>query len=170
MLAAVKHSRLPISPDRLEAIGASAVLWLAWLAGVIFSLGAPRKSRRLRRFVKRCERWVECITYLRARLRFGSAPHFHHAPRAAAAPGFRRQGGSKRLFMRCARIRAPRGASLRERVTRLLEALAYPEPYMARLLKRLAHGLHGARLVVCAPPAYALGADVPRAILTTDSS
>ena len=166
----MKHVRLPVSPDRLEALAASAVLWLAWLAGVIFSLGAPRKSRRLHRFVKRCERWVECITYLRARLRFGSAPHFHHAPRAAAAPGFRRQGGSKRLFMRSAHIRAPRGASLRARVTRLLEALAHPEPYMARFLKRLAHGLHGARLVVCAPPAHAIGEDAPRAVVAANSS
>jgi hypothetical protein len=104
---------------------------------------------------------VECITYLRARADFGLRPHFHHAQRASLRHGFRRVVGAKRLFVKCARIRARR-ACLRARVARLIEALINPQPHIAIFLKRLAHGLHGARLILCAPPAQALALNVAR--------
>jgi hypothetical protein len=165
----MKISRPHITKCQIDEFAASALLWLAWLAGVIFLIGAPRRSRRLRRMVKRCERWVECIILLHALERHGMRPHFHGVGRAAARIGFRRQCGAKRLFMRSARIRARNGC-LPERVQRLLDALADPEPPIARFLKRLAHGLHAARLIVVAPPAWALGDDAPLALNGADTS
>jgi hypothetical protein len=154
-MARMKHAHpSPISQDSLEAFIASALLGLMWLMGVILKLAAPHRSRRLVRFVKFCERWVERAIFLRARLRLPPAPTRRGYP-LKARPGFRRQRGRKRLFLKSARIRARSGASLCERVARLLAALTHSERYILRFLKRLAHGLHGFRPLAVRPPAVA---------------
>jgi hypothetical protein len=54
----MKHVLPPLTQDLLEAFAASAVAWLGWLLGVV-SLGAPRRSRRLRSLIEIAERAVE---------------------------------------------------------------------------------------------------------------
>jgi hypothetical protein len=148
------NNAAPLTPrHRVEAFTASALFWLAWLAAVIAALGAPRRSRLLKRFVKRLERAAECIIFLHATRCVRRPPRRGRRP-AAAAPGFRHSRSSFRLFMKSARVRA-RGAGLRERIDRILAALANPTPYIARFVKRLRRGLCGAHFVAAAPPACA---------------
>lgn len=87
----------------------------------------------------------------------------------AAPKGFRIARGDNRLLWKSARLRL-RGASLSERVGRLLAALACPEPYVAHYMKRLARGLNFTRIVALAPLAARLGADAPQALLPADTS
>jgi hypothetical protein len=75
-----------------------------------------------------------------------------------------------RLFWKIARIRADRRAGLIARLAQLLHALAHPEPHIARFMRELAKGLRHSCLVACAPPAAALAADAPRAVVTDDTS
>ena len=135
--------------QRIDAFSASALLWLAWLAAVIASLGAPRRSRLLKRFVKRLERAGECTIFLHATQRLRRPPR-RRAPEAA--PGFRRRRSGLRLFMKSARVRA-RHASLRERIDPIIAALENAAPYVARFIKRLRRGLCGFHFVAAAPPA-----------------
>jgi hypothetical protein len=143
---------LPTKPP-IEALAASAVVWLVRLLGVLVAPGAERRRRGLRRFLDHIERAVECIIFLWAVERLGPRPRKRRRPRSVP-PGFRRAMGSRRLFWKSARIRA-RGADALARVSRLLEVLARPAPYIARFLRRLLRGVAFSRLVPCAPPAHA---------------
>ncbi len=145
--------RPPLSKDLIEAFAASAVAWLVRLLGVLTTPGAERRRRLMRRFLHHIERAVECIIFLRAVERLGPTPRSRRRPRFAPN-GFRRTMGNRRLFWKCARIRA-RGADPFARVSRLLEALANPEPYIARFMRRLVNGVSFFHLVACAPPAHA---------------
>ncbi len=161
------QTRPPLSKDTIEAFAASAVAWAVRLLGVLVAPGADRRRRLMRRFLNHIERAVECIVFLWAveRSRLGEAeaslrqslvgptPRRTRRPRSVP-PGFRRTMGSRRLFWKCARIRA-RGADALTRVARLLEALAHPERYIARFMRRLANGVRFSQLVACAPPAHA---------------
>ena len=152
----------PLTRNLLEAFAAHAIAWAVRLLGVLVDPSAPRRRRRLTRFVRVLERFVEHILFLEAVHAFGPPPQ-RRARRPASTPaGFRRTGKRLTLFWKIARIRAPRGASLIDRVAQLLSALAHPAPYVARFTKELCKGLRSTRLVPTAPPAYALaGAGTP---------
>lgn len=158
------NNTAPRTPkQRIEAFTASALLWLAWLAAVIASLGAPRRSRLLKRLLKRLERAAECIIFLHATQRLRRPPR-RRAPEAPC--GFRRRRSGLRLFMKSARVRA-RGAGLRQRIDRIIAALENPAPYIARFVKRLRRGLCGFTFVAAAPSASACASIAhasPRAI------
>jgi hypothetical protein len=137
----------------VDAFAASALLWLAWLAAVCLKLGAPQRSRTLRRHVCALERAVEAIVLLMATLRLRPPPQRRRHPRSAPA-GFHRRPFKRncRLLMKHARI-CDRRLSLLQRVERLIEALADPERFIARFIARLRRGLIGSRLLIVAPAA-----------------
>jgi hypothetical protein len=170
-MTAMKHALSPLTQDLIEALAASAVLWLGRLLGVLFSPRAANHRRKLHRLVQTGERWVEHILFIMAghRLRVLARKRRRAAYRVIARPGFRVSRGDCRLLWKCARIRL-RNASLAQRVGRLLAALASPERYVRRYMKRLACGLRFRRLIACAPAAVALGDDASCAIAFADSS
>jgi hypothetical protein len=146
----------PLTPSLIDAFIASAVLWLMRLLGVILHPSAPRRRRRLVPFVRRLERFVELILFLQAVHAYGPLPPKPRARPLSAPPGFRRVQRRFTLFWKIARIRAPRGASLADRLGQLLNAIANPARYVARFMKRLCKGLRGSRLIPCVPPALTL--------------
>lgn len=157
----MKQARPPLTQARLEAFVASAVAWAVRLLGAVLHPRAAMRRRRLTEFVRRAERFVEFILFLKAVRAFGPPPKRRRTPRAPP-PGFRRVERRFTLFWKIARIRAPRGASLIDRLAQLLHALANPERYVARFLKQLCKGLRVSRLVPIAPSAHALaGANAP---------
>lgn len=128
-----------LSQQKIEAFTA-AMLWaLAWITEVMAKLGAPRRSRMLLRAIRYCEHRVECILFLRA-ARLCRLRRRPHMPPTAAAPGFRHARPNARLFLRCANIRAPRGARFLERIERLRDVLAQSHRFVARFVKRLRNG------------------------------
>jgi hypothetical protein len=159
----------PLTQDLLDAFIASAVAWAVRLLGVVTRHGSQRRRRTLTAFVRRAERFVEHILFLKAVHAFGPPPPRRRAPRSTP-PGFRRTQRRLTLFWKIARVRAPRGASLIDRLTQLLHALANPAPYVARFTKQLCKGLRLSRLVPCAPPALTLAADTPATIAFADTS
>lgn len=146
-----------ITEERIAAYSAAAFSCLMWLLSVIFALGAPRRSRRLKRFLTRCERRVEMILFLMAHRRAGPVRRPRTLRPGSVPPGFRRAQPTPRLIFRAARIRA-RGQSLRQRALRLLEVMAAPERFVARFLKRILKGLCLRRFVAAAPPPRELAA------------
>jgi hypothetical protein len=163
------HTPPPLTKDLIEAFAASAVAWLVRLLGVVLDPSAPRRRRRLIAFVRHIERCVECIIFLKAVHAFGLAPRRRSRQPRSIPTGFRCTKGNPRLLWKSARIRA-RGASLVDRVVRLLEALTDWGVYVARFMKRLINGLCFGRLVPSAPPGVALAATAPTALAFTDSS
>jgi hypothetical protein len=159
----------PLTKDLLAAFTAHAVAWALRLLGVLFDPRAPRRRRRLVRFVRALERFVEHILFLEAVHAFGPPPQRRTQPNSTRS-GFRRSRGKLRLFWKIARIRAPRGASLVDRVAQLMHALAHPERYAARFTKELCKGLTLTHLIPCAPPAHALAADAPSVVAVEDTS
>jgi hypothetical protein len=159
----------PLTKDLIEAFAASAVAWAVRLLGAVLHPRAERRHGVLTRFVRRIERFVEHIIFLKAVDRAGPPPQRRHAPRSTP-PGFRRVQRRLSLFWKIARIRAPRGASLADRLARLLAVLARPGRYIARFLKELCKGLRLSRLIPLAPPEQTLAADAPRATAFADSS
>jgi hypothetical protein len=144
----------PLTKHLLQAFAAHAIAWAVRLLGVLFDPSAPRRQRRLVRFVRVLERFVEYILFLEAVHAFGPLPKRRARP-LSAPPGFRRVGRRLTLFWKIARIRAARRASLIDRVARLLSVLADPAPYIARFTKHLCKGLRLTRLVASAPTALA---------------
>ena len=159
----------PLTKDLLDAFATHAVAWAVRLLGVLFDQSAPRRRRCLIAFVRMLERFVEYTLFLRAVHAFGPTPKRRRRP-ASTPPGFRRVGRRLTLFWKIARIRAPRGASLIDRIARLLEAIAHPAPYIARFTKQLCKGLRLTRLVVCISPASVLRADASHAVAFSDTS
>ena len=149
-MGAMTHALPPLNQARLEALAASAIAWLVRLLGVLTALSAARRRRLMRRFLNHIERAVECIIFLKAVARLGPASRRRSHPRSVPA-GFRRTLGSRRLFWKSARIRA-RGADAFTRIARLLEALANPQPFIARFMRRFSSGVSFHHLVPCAPP------------------
>ena len=162
------HALPPLTKDLLEALAASAIAWAVRLLGVLTAPGAERRRRLMRRFLNHIERAVECIIFLKALARFGPVPRKSRRPRSLP-PGFRRTMGSRRLFWKSAGIRA-RGAHALARVARLLEALANPEPYIARFMRRLTNGVNFFHLIPCAPPAAACASLARPDVRYADSS
>ncbi|MCL4713271.1 MAG: hypothetical protein KJZ75_08120 [Hyphomonadaceae bacterium] len=152
--------------DDLQALYACAVLWLCRLAAAIARLGAPRRSRTLKRIVRRRERLAEFYIFLLALNRVRPRPR---RTRVRAGPGFRRVEADMRLMVKGARIRL-RNASLRARVLRLIDVLMNPEPYIARFAARLRRGLTRFRLIAAAPAAVALVSAPALAPAAADSS
>ncbi len=165
----MKHALPPLTQHRLEAFAASAALWLIRLLGAALHPGAQRRRKRLAAFVARIERFVEHVVFLKAVHAAGPPPPQRHAP-ASTPLGFRRLRRRPTLFWKLARIRAGRSAGLVDRIVRLFEVLARPAPYVARVLKQLCKGLRLSRLVPIAPPAAALAADAPCAVIADDTS
>jgi hypothetical protein len=148
------HALPPLNQAGIEALAASAIAWMVRLLGVLTALGATRRRRLMRRFLNHIERAVECIIFLKAVARLGPSPRRRRHPRSVPK-GFRRTLGSRRLFWKSARIRA-RGADAFTRIARLLEALANPQPFIARFMRRFSTGVSFHHLVPCAPPGEAL--------------
>ena len=147
----------PLTQDLVDAFFASATLWLVRLMGVLFNPRADQRKRRLTRLVQFAERWVEHILFIAAGQRLGVVLGQRRfiAQRIFRSPGVRIATGSNRLLWKSARIKL-RGRDLIARVSRLLEALAHPEAYVAHYMKRLAHGLCFRRLIAFAPQAQAV--------------
>jgi hypothetical protein len=150
----MKTAQPHITEEKIAAYRAAAFSFLMWLLSVIFALGAPRRSRRLKRFLTRCERRVEMILFLVAHRRAGPVRRPRTLRPGSVPPGFRRAQPTPRLLFKTARIRA-RGQSLRQRALRLLHVMAAPERFVARFLKRILKGLCPRRFVAAAPPALA---------------
>ena len=173
-MAAMKHDAAspPLNHALVDAFAASALDWLGWLLGVVLTLGAARRSRRLKRWVERLERAVEAIVFLKAALRIG-LPAGRRAPlRPLDAPaGFRRLrfARRRRLLFKSARI-CDRRLDLRRRVLAAIAALAHPERYIARFAARLARGLCVSGLIPAAPPAHACTSLAARATAFIDDS
>jgi hypothetical protein len=159
----------PLTQDLIDAFIASAVAWTVRLLGAVLHPRAKRRSRLLTAFVRRAERFVEHIIFLQAVHAFGPPPRRRRTPRSTP-PGFRRVQRRLTLFWKIARIRAPRGASLIDRVAQLLHAIAHPARYIARFTKQLRKGLRLSRLIPIAPPAHALATPAPRATAFADTS
>jgi hypothetical protein len=139
------------------------------LLGAVLHPRAPRRRRTLTAFVRRAERFVEHIVFLKAVHAFGPPPQRRNTPRSTP-PGFRRVARRLTLFWKIARIRAARGASLIDRLAQLLHALANPAPYVARFTKQLCKGLRLSRLTPVAPPIVALAVGMTPAVAFTDTS
>jgi hypothetical protein len=152
----------------LAAHRARACAWVLWLLRVVLALGAPARSRRLKRYVKALERYIERIVFLTAVRSFGHLPQRKQRTQSASPRGFRRVRSTGRLLLRSARICA-KGA-LRQRIERLCEVCADPRRFVLRFLKRLMRGLCTRRLLAVAPPSIALaGADAARPALADSS-
>jgi hypothetical protein len=158
----------PLTQDLLDAFIASAVAWAVRLLGAVTHPRAPRRRRTLTAFVRRVERFVEHILFLKAVHAFGPPPQRRNTPRSTP-PGFRRSRGNFRLFWKIAGIRAHARASLIDRVARLLHVLGHSARHVARFTRELCKGLHSA-LVPLAPPAVALTTDAACAVAFADSS
>ncbi len=165
----MKHPRPPLTKDRIEAFAASAVAWVVRLLGAVLHPRAEVRRRRLAAIVRRAERFVEYIIFLKATDRAGPPPKRRIAP-CSVPPGFRQVSRRPTLFWKIARIRAPRGAGFAARLVRLLEAIASPERHIARFLKQLWKGLRFSRLVPRKPPAHRLAAIAAPTIAFADSS
>ncbi len=164
----MKHALPPLTQDLLEAFVASAVAWAVRLLGILLQPRAMRR-RSLPAFVRRAERFVERIIFLKATECAGKPPKRRTAPLSRPS-GFRWAMSRPTLFWKLARIRAPHGASLSQRIVRLLRVIAAPERYIVRFLKQLHKGLRFCCLIPCAPQAVALGVPVPHAPSAADTS
>jgi hypothetical protein len=156
-----------ISDQRLAQFRASAFAWMGWLLQVALYIGVFSKSRRLRRLVQRCERWVASYCFVLA-VQSATAPRGRRQHPRGAPPGFRRVRGSIRLLLKSARIHCS-GANLAARVASVSIALADPDPYVAHFAKRIAAGLVGTHLVAAAPEAEIV-VDISLARAPADSS
>jgi hypothetical protein len=162
----------PLSPHPdPEALVALARLWLLRVAAVLIELVEGRiggaLKRALRLHIAHAERGVEAIIFLMASARITWPPSLRretHRPRNTPR-GFRRSrvGSDVRRLTHGAFAGARTGA-LSERVRRMLDVLAHPERSIARMIRRIVHGLVRARLVAAAPPTrvFICGAPAPR--------
>jgi hypothetical protein len=143
-----------LSKTETDAFAAFGLDCLGWLLSIILKLGAPKRSRRLRRWIEKLERFVEHTIFLLAVQRLALPQRRHRpAPPRSIPAGFRCALRRPRFLFKLGRIRARR-KSLHQRVLRLISALARPEPYIARFLARLRR-LTTSTLVAAAPPAHA---------------
>jgi hypothetical protein len=150
----MKQPQPGLPKPETDAFLASGIAWLGWFLAIILKLGAPRRSRTLRRWIEKLERFVEHVIFLMAVQRLAPLPRpYRQAPPRHIPAGFRRATRSWRFVFKLARIRARR-KSWPQRVERLISALANPERYIARFLKRL-RTPRLFSLVAAAPPAHA---------------
>jgi hypothetical protein len=163
----MKHMLSPLTKDLIEALVASAGLWLGRVLAALLSPRASNHSRRLARVVRIGESWVEELIVVLAGRRRGRARVRRRL--VFAVPGFRMSRGNLRLFYKSVGVRL-RDGGLIARVQRLLAALADPARYVARVLRRLARGLCLRRLVACAPAAVAFVSAAAQAVAISDSS
>jgi hypothetical protein len=169
-MAVMKPSPPLISKAQTDAFAASGLAWLGWLLAVILKLGAPRKSRTLRRFVEKLERFVEHTIFLMAVQRLALPRRRRRpTPPCSIAAGFRRAMRRPRSLFKLGRIRA-RGKSLHKRVLRLISALANPAPYVERFLRRLRRGPSAFTIIAAAPPAVACASLAPPELRFLDDS
>lgn len=161
-----------ITKAKLDAFVALAFDWLGWLLVIVLKLGAPTRSRTLRRLVEGLERHVERVIFLMAihRLKRRRRSPTPRRP-LSIAPGFRRIAAAarRRLLFKHAGV-CDRRLSLHARVLRLISALANPERYIARFARRCRRGLCFSWIAVCAPPALTLSADAPCEFAFADST
>ena len=141
----------PLTKDLLDAFIAFAALWLTRLLSAVLHPNAYRRRKLLTAFVRRTERFVEHVIFLQAVHACGPTPKRRAKTPRSAPPGFRRVQRRFTLFWKIARIRAPRSASLADRLAQLLHAIAHPDRYVARFLKQLYKGLRLNRLIAIAP-------------------
>lgn len=155
----------PPTKERIEAFAASLVVWLLTFARDLIAY--PFNPRRV---IKRAERAVESVLFLMAVRRVAPPPPQKLAyVRRGAPPGFRRQRRTSRLLFKHARVRV-RDGSVLQRLARLLDALAYPERYVARFMKLLGSGLCGSRLIITSPRASAVASQTFQPAYAVDSS
>lgn len=160
----------PIVPKhKIDAFVAFGLDWLGWLLAMVLKLGAPRRSRTLRRLVQKAERYVDSIVFIMAIARLNPRPRRLARHPISAPIGFRRITTSRRLLLKHARIR-DRRLSLHARVLRLLSALAHPERYIARLVRRCRRGICATRVILCAPPAPRFSPQAPSSVAYADST
>lgn len=159
----------PLNRQTVDALRASALRWLTWLARVIASIGLHARGKRLVSWVRTMEREVEYILFLEAVLRHGLPLTPPCRRPRAAAPGFRRTRRTLRLFFKRCGV-SVRGRDLLARVWALFAALARPERHIAYFMKRLCKGLRRTSLVIAAPPAWALADGAPAPAAIADSS
>lgn len=165
----MKPSQPLISPDKIAAFVAAFLPWLAWLTRIALLLVAPRRSKLLKRFVRRCERSAEHLVFLMAVQRMGSPPPQRTRRPGATTRGFMRSTPNLRRFFRNGRLRL-RVGSLTQRLTRITEIMAAPERFIARFMRAMRRGIGRSRLIITAPPAECARTLAAPAILTADSS
>src|SRR5688572_8907401 len=90
----------PLTKHLVDALIASATLWLVRLLGVLLNPRAEPRRRRCTRLVQCAERWVEHVLFVAAGQRLGvilgkRRRANHHV---IARPGFRIARGANRLL------------------------------------------------------------------------
>jgi len=163
----MKHPALPTKHE-IDAFVAPCFALIGWLFQLIVCIGAPHRSKRLKRAIAYAERAVQHLVFLWAFARMG--PITPRTRRPLNAPtGFRRAKRDRRLCFRYARI-ALRGGSFFQRVARLISVLANPERYIARFVALMMRGLRATALIAAAPPASAFASAAAPPPSFTDSS
>lgn len=165
----MNRARPIITKAKLDNFVALGLDWLGWLLAIMLKLGAPRRSRTMRRFVEKLERHVEAVIFLMAMPRLKPRGPASRRP-LNVSPGFRAIATAHhRLLFKRAGVRARR-PDLQVRVLRLISALANPERHIARIVRRCQRGFCASWLTACAPPALTLAADALRALAFADST
>ncbi|MDZ4691797.1 hypothetical protein [Terricaulis sp.] len=165
----MKANQPLISSDKIAAFVAAFLPWLAWLTRIALLLDAPRRSKRLKRFVRRCERTAERLVFLMAVERMGSPPPRRTRRPASAPRGFTRSRSNLQRFFRHGRLRL-HGGSLTQRLARITDIMAAPDAYIARFMRTMRRGVGRSRLIIAAPRAEPVRALAAPAILAADSS
>jgi hypothetical protein len=169
--------------DRVTAILAEIGLWLCafrlWLAeaGEAVGLGMGELRRRLRTELREAAREAEIALLLLAMPRLIATAPLAMGPdcrwRSGPSPGFRRVRCStapRRAYRRALASRSARG-SLHGRLARIEDLLRRRAWWIARLVRRIEKGPHGALVAAVRPPACAcVDACAPRAAEPADTS
>ncbi|KAF0178432.1 MAG: hypothetical protein FD160_2297 [Caulobacteraceae bacterium] len=154
--------RLP-SRDRLTAIAAEIGVWLcalaAWLVEAGEALGLSMRGLRmeLRAELRAAGYDMERVIFLLAcRELPARAPPTRQGRRPGAAPaGFRKMRDATGTLRRVRRVFASPDAhgSLRRRIARLRDLIDRRDLWIARVVRHITDGPHGAGLAPVAPPA-----------------
>lgn len=122
------------------------------------------RSKRLKRVIARCERFVHAFLICSALSRVHRA---RHASPINAAPGLHIGKPHLRLLARSMRSRSK---SFYKRILHALHRFASPEPFIARLTRKIRSGARFLNLILAAPIADAIRSAEPRSIACADSS
>ena len=163
----MKHPTRPAQHE-IDAFVAPCFALIGWLFQLMLRLGAPRRSKRLRRAVEWAERCVQHLIFLQAFARL-PLPALKTRHPLNTPLGFRRARRDRHLIFRYARV-ALREASFTQRIGRLIAVLANPERYIARFVALMTRGLRPGALIAVAPPAWSFASAAAPPPSFTDSS
>lgn len=154
-----------LTKQELDRYGAALFAWLVWAVFLVMRLGVnAHRSKRLKRVIARCERFVHAYLICTALSRLHRPKH---APPTNAAPGLRIGKAHPRLLARSMRSRSK---SFYKRILHALHMFANPERFLARLTRKLRSSRRFLNLILATPIADAIPSAAPRAIARADSS